>query len=205
MIRNIVFDLGNVLINFRPSEYLKKSGFPPEKQKTILSDIFGSPEWLLLDEGMITTPEAIDSISRRSSLTRAETEHIFNDRTSIFHLHGVNSEMLPELKKQGFKLYYISNFPEDIFDDVKAGYSFFDYFDGGIISAHVRCAKPDPQIFRIFLEKFALKPEECFYIDDTEANVRSAISSGMKGVCTLGAEDISGMLLFDPSAEADGK
>lgn len=197
MIRNIVFDLGNVLITFRPAEYLEKNGFPPEKRKIILSDIFGSREWLLLDEGMITTSEAIESISLRSSLTRAETEHIFNDRTSIFHLHGVNSEMLPELKKQGFKLYYISNFPGDIFEDVKTAYSFFDYFDGGIISAHVRCAKPDPRIFSIFLEKFELKPGECFYIDDTEANVRSAISSGMKGVCTYGAENISDLRFQD--------
>jgi len=192
MIRNIVFDLGNVLISFRPSEFLETRNYPPETRKKILSDIFGSPEWLLLDAGKISTPEAIETIVSKSSLKRAEIERIFNERTLIFHPLDNNAKILPELKKQGFRLYYLSNFPSDIFDEVKSSYGFFSHFEGGIISAHVKCSKPDLRIFRIFLDKFALKPEECFYIDDTEANVGAAISSGMKGMCTYGSPDISG-------------
>jgi len=195
MIRNIVFDLGNVLISFRPSEYFENSSFPPEKQKTILSDIFGSYEWLLLDDGKITTPEAIDAIARKSSLMRAEIVRIFNERTLIFHSLDLNVKLLPELKEQGFRLYYISNFPADIFDEVRNSYGFFRHFEGGIISAHVKCSKPDPLIFKIFFDNFNLKPEECFYIDDTEVNVVSADSIGMKGFCTNGSKDISGELI----------
>ncbi|MFH0841690.1 MAG: HAD family phosphatase [Bacteroidota bacterium] len=204
MVRNIVFDLGNVLISFRPSEYLEKSSFPPEKHKTILSDIFGSREWLLLDEGKITTPEAIESIAGRSSLQRAEIERIFNERILIFHSLDLNAKILPELKKQGFRLYYLSNFPADIFDEVKNGYGFFRHFEGGIISAHVKCSKPDPVIFRIFFDKFKLTSEECFYIDDTESNVSSAISSGMRGFCTFGSKDISGELIKKINSIAPG-
>jgi len=208
MIRNIVFDLGNVLISFRPAEFLEKSNYPEETRKTILSDIFGSREWLLLDDGKITTPEAIEAIAARSSLKRAEIERIFNDRILIFHGLDLNAKILPELKERGFRLYYISNFPADIFDEVKSTYGFFTCFEGGIISAHVKCSKPDPLIFKFFLDKFALIPEECFYIDDTEANVISAISTGMKGFCTFGSKDISDLLIkklnLNPSAEADG-
>ncbi len=191
MIKNVVFDLGNVLISFRPSEYLSKNNCQSEEKNIILSDIFGSPEWFLLDDGKITTTEAIDDIARKSSLKREEIARIFNERTRIFYSLEKNAGILPELKKQGFKLYYISNFPSDIFDEVKKGYGFFSHFDGGIISAHVKCSKPDKKIFSIFLEMYRLVPEECLYIDDTEINVRVAESFGMKGFVTFGSPDIS--------------
>jgi len=198
MVKNIVFDLGNVLISFLPSEYLSLNGYSALKREIILTDIFGSSEWRLLDDGKITTAEAIDSISSKSSLTRHETEQIFNERMRIFHSLDNNAKLLPELKKQGFRLYYISNFPADIFDEVRNSYDFFRYFDGGVISAHVRHSKPDPEIFRIFLQKFGLTAGECFFIDDTEANVNAALSCGMKAYCTFGSKDISPELIINP-------
>jgi len=191
MIRNIVFDLGNVLISFRPAEFLEKKGYPEELKNRILSDIFGSQEWLLLDNGDITTAEAINSISEKTTLEKALITRIFDTRTEIFYPVTGNVKILPELKKQGFKLYYISNFPGDIYDEVKDGHDFFEYFDGGIISAEVRISKPDEGIFRIFLEKYRLKPEECLYLDDIEKNVKAAVSAGMKGFATFGSFDIS--------------
>jgi FMN phosphatase YigB (HAD superfamily) len=192
MIKNIVFDLGNVLISFRPADYISRNNYSPEKRKAILSDIFCSREWLLLDDGEITTEQAIDDIAMKSSLKRDEIARIFNERTRIFYTLDKNAKILPELKKQGFKLYYISNFPGDIFDDVKKSYQFFKYFDGGIISAHVKCSKPSAEIFRIFLDKYNLVAEECLYIDDIEKNVTSAMLFGMKGFITHGSNDFSG-------------
>jgi putative hydrolase of the HAD superfamily len=191
MIRNIVFDLGNVLISFRPADYLEKNNYPPELQQTILTDIFRSSEWLMLDNGNIDLEKAIDLISCKSSLRREEIARIFSKRTEIMFPLDNNVRMLPGLKKQGFRLYYISNFPMDIFVEVKNGYYFFKYFDGGIISAEVKHSKPDPEIFKIFLEKYSLEPSESFYIDDIEANVRSAESVGMAGFCSAGSIDFS--------------
>jgi HAD superfamily hydrolase (TIGR01549 family) len=191
MIKNVVFDLGNVLISFRPSEYLSKNGYSSARTNIILNDIFGSREWLLLDDGKITISEAVESIAVKSSLKKEEIDRIFNERIKIFHSLDNNARILPALKKQGFKLYYISNFPGDIFDEVKRDYDFFGYFNGGIISAHVRHSKPDTEIFRIFLNKFDLVADECLYIDDIENNVSAAISVGMSGYFTHGSEDIS--------------
>ena len=83
MIKNIIFDLGNVLISFRPSNILKRKIIPEKIRNKILTDIFGSQEWLILDNGDITTEEAIDIISQKSSLKREEIAHIFNIRTEI--------------------------------------------------------------------------------------------------------------------------
>ena len=125
MIKNIVFDLGNVLISFKPSEYLDKKNYPANLKEKILKDIFGSKEWLMLDNGDITTSEAIDSILRHSSLKREEIIHVFNHRTELMYPIEQNARILPDLRKRGFKLYYLSNFPGDIFEEVRTGYYFF--------------------------------------------------------------------------------
>jgi FMN phosphatase YigB (HAD superfamily) len=191
MIRNIVFDLGNVLISFKPVEFLEKNNYPETIRNTILTDIFGSNEWLLLDNGDISTEDAINAISEKSALKRAEIARIFDSRTEIFYPIGNNIKILPELKERGFRLYYISNFPIDIYGDVKNAYPFFKIFDGGIISAEVNLSKPDIRIFRVFLEKFRLNPLECLYLDDIEKNVNSAVLTGMNGLITYGSTDIS--------------
>jgi putative hydrolase of the HAD superfamily len=191
MIRNIVFDLGNVLISFRPSEYLDNKNYPEERKETILKDIFHAPEWLHLDNGDITLAEAIDAINERSSLTKEEIVQIFNLRTDLMFPIDQNVNLLPDLKKRGYRLFYLSNFPIDIFHKIKSGYYFFNYFDGGIISAEVRFSKPHIRIYEILLEKYSLIPEESLFIDDLEINVRTAMMIGMKGLVTHGSHEIS--------------
>jgi len=191
MIKNIIFDLGNVLISFKPAEYFEKNKYPENIKNTILSDIFGSKEWMMLDSGEITTPEAIEAISKRSSLNIKEITHIFNLRTDLMFPLDTNVRLLPELKKRGFRLYFLSNFPGDIFEEIRSGYYFFKYFDGGLISAEVKSSKPDVGIYKIIMEKYSLVANECLFIDDIEKNVRTAESLGMKGIVTYGSLKIS--------------
>ena len=191
MIRNIVFDLGNVLISFRPAEYLDKKEYSSEEKARILNDIFNSSEWLLLDNGDITLAEAIESIAAKSSLSREEIAHIFNLRTELMTPLDQNTDLLPELKKRGFRLFFLSNFPIDIFHEIKTGYNFFNYFDGGVISAEVRFSKPDSRIYQVLLEKYSLLPQESLFIDDLEVNVKAAEKIGMKGLVTHGSTEIS--------------
>lgn len=191
MVKNIIFDLGNVLISFKPSEYFEKKKYPETIKATILSDIFGSKEWLMIDNGEISTQEAIDSIAKKSSLNKEEIVHIFNLRTDLMYPLDYNVRILPELKKRGLRLYYLSNFPLDIFDEIKSGYYFFKHFDGGLISAEAKFSKPDVRIYEILLEKYSLIPGECLFIDDNEKNVKSAEKIGMKGLVTHGSQEIS--------------
>jgi putative hydrolase of the HAD superfamily len=102
-----------------------------------------------------------------------------------------NVRLLPELKKQGFRLYFLSNFPLDIFEEIKTGYYFFKYFDGGVISSEVKFSKPDKRIYEILLNNYSLRAEESLFIDDIEINVRAAENLGMKGLVTFGSEEIS--------------
>jgi len=192
MLKNIIFDLGNVLISFKPSEYLDKHKYPVIIKSTILSDIFQSSEWLKLDKGEISTSEAIDSIASQSSLKKEEIAHVFNLRTDVMFPIDPNVKLLPELKKRGFMLYYLSNFPMDIFEEISTGYYFFKHFDGGLISAEAKFSKPESRFYEILLERYSLIPQECLFIDDLEMNVRAAEALGMTGLATHGSLEISG-------------
>ncbi len=183
---NIVFDLGNVLISFRPEEFLSGKNYSIALRETILSDIFHSREWQMIDEGGLTVEEATERILLKTSLKRHEITRIFDLRKEILFPLAGNIKLLPELKERGFKLYYLSNFPGDIFADIKHSYDFFRYFDGGIISAEVRIAKPDIRIYNLLIEKYSLIAGECLFIDDLEVNVQAAEKVGMKGFHTKG-------------------
>lgn len=191
MIKNIIFDLGNVLLSFKPSEYFDKKNYPETFRDTILNDIFSSKEWLMLDNGDISTHDAIEAIAKKSSLNKKEIVHIFNLRTDLMFPLDSNIRLLPALKKQGFRLYYLSNFPGDIFEEVKNGYFFFTYFDGGLISSEAKSSKPQEGIYRILMERYSLNATECLYIDDIEKNVSTAEALGMKGITTFGSPEIS--------------
>jgi HAD superfamily hydrolase (TIGR01509 family) len=194
MIKNIVFDLGNVLISFKPADYLEKRGFTEKCKNIIIKDIFTSPEWKLLDNGDISTIEAIKKISERSSLKTDEIASVFNLRTKIMYPIIKNTKLLPELKKRGFNLYFLSNFPSDIFDEVFKEFDFFRFFNGGIISSKVKFSKPDIRIFETLLNKFSLVAEECLFIDDIDINSRAAFSVGMKSIWAPETADLSELI-----------
>jgi putative hydrolase of the HAD superfamily len=105
-----------------------------------------------------------------------------------------NARLLPGLRKQGYRLYYLSNFPLDVFEEIKNDYYFFRHFDGGIISSEVKFSKPDIRIYEILIRKYGLIPSETLFIDDIEENVRAAESAGMKGMVTNGSPRITEQL-----------
>ena len=194
MIKNIVFDLGNVLINFKPKEYLEKKGYSEELTNTILADIFYSPEWPALDNGDLTLTQAIENIAKRSSLNKNDIEKIFDLRIEILTPLESNAKILPKLKQEGYKLYYLSNFTSDIFSEIQNSYSFFNLFDGGIISAHVKVSKPDERIYRLLIDKYSLIAGESLFIDDLGPNIKAAEKIGMKGLHTCGSENVEPMI-----------
>lgn len=194
MIKNIVFDLGNVLLSFVPSEYLIKKNYPATLRNTILRDIFQSTEWKMLDNGDISAPEAIESIAAKSSLKREEIALVFNFRRDIMFPLDDNAKLLPKLRKQGYKLYYLSNFPLDVFEEIRNDFYFFRHFDGGIISAEVKLSKPDIRFYEYLIGKYSLNPSESLFIDDVEENVRAAEKAGMKAMFTDGSLNIADQL-----------
>lgn len=181
MIKNVIFDLGNVLLNFEPKEYVK-SKVVEEKIEEIYESIFKSEEWPMLDRGTITEERAKVNIINRKMENEEFINSVFENWYDILTPIESSVEILRKLKERGYKVFYLSNFHLAAFEYVTKKHNFFGLFDGGVVSYKEKLLKPEKEIYEKILSEYNLEPEETLFIDDMEANVTAAIKSGIKGI-----------------------
>lgn len=179
--KNIIFDLGNVLILFDPSGYVNKS-VSPEKREKFLDVVFKSTEWKNLDLGTLSYDNAKKIFKDKLKDCDNEVDLLFSDNLhSLLKPIVKNTELLKSLKKN-YNLYILSNFHKESFETVSSNHEFFEYFDGGIVSAYYQCLKPDEKIYKLLIDKYDLKPEETLFIDDMAENVEAAEKIGINTI-----------------------
>ena len=94
------------------------------------------------------------------------------------------------LKKAGFRVYFLSNYSRKAYDECGESLIFMPYMDGGLVSFKVGMTKPDPKMYQMFLEEYALRAEDCVFIDDTAENVEAARQIGFKGIVFTSYEEL---------------
>ncbi|MBU3177536.1 HAD family phosphatase [Clostridium estertheticum] len=174
MVKNIVFDLGNVLLDFNPIRYLKTLISDKIKVQEVYEDIFTSKEWIMLDRGIITEEEAVNEICNRSLENSELIKLIMHNWYELLTPIEDTVEILKELKHNGYRLYFLSNFHLLAYEDVTKRYEFFKDFDGGIVSYKEKLIKPDGEIYNKLINKYKIKAEESIFIDDTIENIEGA-------------------------------
>ena len=182
MIKNIVFDMGNVVIRFDPDAFIERFGVGGEDKKTLLLEIFRSPEWVMMDRGRLTDEQCADVLCPRvpEHLRDVARKLIALWDRPIIEIEGIYP-LIEELKGLGYSIYLLSNAScrqPDYWQRVPAA----KFFDGTLISYSVKLIKPMPEIYEKFFETFGLKREECFFIDDSPANIEAGLYVGMPGV-----------------------
>lgn len=179
MIRNIVFDMGQVLLRFLPDLFIERLGVEGEDKKLLNREVFRSLEWARMDRGSLTDEEAAEIICRRVPERLHDAVHklvAMWDRP-ILAVEGTE-ELIAELKEKGYGIYLLSNASyrqHDYWPKLPAS----RYFDGTLISADVKLVKPQPEIYRLLCETFSLVPDECVFIDDAINNAEGAFLCGM--------------------------
>lgn len=173
MYKNIIFDIGNVLLSFNPREYLEEK-ITEDKIEDLYREIFQSKEWIMLDRGTITENEAINKIIERNINYGNDIKLVFEDWYDILKPIEETIEILKELKENGYKIFYLSNFHDLAFKDVKRKNNFFELFDGGVVSYEEKLIKPEEEIYKLILKRYDLKAEESIFIDDTKLNIEGA-------------------------------
>ena len=157
MIKNIVFDLGNVLLNFKPVVYLHTKISDKIKVQEVYEEIFTSKEWLMLDRGIITEEEAVNEICNRSTENSELIKLVMHNWYQLLTPIEDTVEILKELKNKGYRLYFLSNFHLLAYEDVTKRYEFFKSFDGGILSYKEKLIKPGNDIYNKLIEKYQNK------------------------------------------------
>ena len=181
MIKNIIFDLGNVVLKLRWDIVLKKYSNNIEDQKLLEDVIFNSEEWQKLDAGTIEKVNAINIM--KSKLPTRFHEACLEIMKNWQDGFVINTEVLnfiDFLKNNGYRTYILSNAPLDLPDYLSRN-DLDKYFIGKVISAEEKIAKPDKKIYELLLNRFSLNPEECLFLDDKSENIQGAISCGING------------------------
>lgn len=182
MIKNVIFDIGNVLLEFKPLDYLKRTFNDDNLEKFLYKEVFQCKEWLHLDRGILTQDEAIKIICLRNPMQEVHIKKCMDNWIDILSPIEGTVKILNELKEKGYKLYLLSNFHSLAFETVYSRYDFFKYFDGGIISYKENLLKPESEIYTKLLDTYNLNAEECLFIDDTLVNIEAASRLGINTV-----------------------
>lgn len=184
MIKNIIFDIGNVILNFNLSDVLPAFTDDEEEQKFILDNIINSPEWLgnaLIDTGYIKKEDAIEIVKDRTNHTN---DKLISDFWNNYNEYAVVDnnviELIKKLKNNNYNIYLLSNINPYTHEFVKKS-GLFDIVNGYVLSYLEHQIKPYEGIYNTLIKRYNLIPEECLFIDDKEDNIITANKLGILG------------------------
>lgn len=185
MYKNIVFDMGNVLIMFYPEKTLKKYLDDEEDISLIIKEFYGSRGYREVDRGTLTYKDLLESL--KGVLPERLTELL--DRLYVKNCFGKTEmpvfpemyDVVSSLREKGYKTYLLSNAGKDFYDYSKY-IPAIGIMDGAVVSSDYGLLKPEKEIYETLFKKYDLTPEECLFIDDTEENIKGAEKCGMEGI-----------------------
>lgn len=186
MIRNIVFDMGMVLLDYNPYLPCLRHAGNAEDAAAVHRAIFGDPSWgPMIDGGVMTEAEYLVQAQKRLGSDRLKT--LAADVMGDWWLDGLYpksrmDQVIDGLLEKGYRLYILTNCGTRFYDFC---YKIprYDHFSGVLVSAEERMLKPHADIYERLCAKYGLRPEECLFVDDLPQNVEGARAVGMAGYC----------------------
>ena len=190
MIKNIIFDVGEVLFGYRWLEMLMDYGMTREEATEAGNTMFDDELWNVLDRGTMEMQQVIMEYKQKYPKYR--------DAIQYFLTHGELMKVpRPEvwrqvhaLKEKGYKIYLLSNYSEYLFQAHTRDATFLKDLDGAVVSYEVHMLKPEEGIYRYLLEKYNLKPEESVFLDDRQENIEGAERVGIKGIRIISEQQL---------------
>lgn len=187
-VKNIVFDVGNVLIKWSPQDIVRNFFKQEPSSDELTLKLFKSSVWFDLNLGKLTEKEAIQIYKKQLGIPQETLENLMLAvRESLVPLEG-SIELLEELYTQGFPLYSITDNVIEIVSFLKARYDFFQKFSGIVVSGEIGALKPSPLPYKTLIKSYSLVPEETLFIDDLEKNVQGAQASRLQGMQFINAD-----------------
>ncbi|MCM1369550.1 MAG: HAD family phosphatase [Candidatus Amulumruptor caecigallinarius] len=188
-IKNIIVDLGGVVIDLDRERCVRAYERLGMKDADSRLGLYRQGEpFLGVEVGRLTAGEFFDTLRTLTGSTGSDAELEQAFLSFLADLPVERLRALREAKRRGFRLFMLSNTNAIMYNGwirrrfEAEGLKVEDYFDGIVTSFGEGCCKPDPEIFRRVLHRYALRPEQTVMLDDSEANCRGAESVGMRSL-----------------------
>ncbi|MBQ9065422.1 MAG: HAD-IA family hydrolase [Blautia sp.] len=193
-VKNVIFDIGNVLMKFGWEDYLDGYGFPEEKRERLADAIFRNSLWNERDRGSMTEEEYRKAFVAAAPEYEQDVIEIIERSPECIHLFPYSATWLQYLKERGFNTFILSNYSAYMLEHTRKDMAFLKFADGAVFSCEEKMIKPEEDIYRTLLSRYGLKPEECVFIDDRKDNVDTALRLGMKGIVFKGFKEAAAKL-----------
>ncbi len=196
MIKNLVFDLGNVLIEWNSEKIL--TYFEPEKERrqVLRQAIFESGVWHQTDKGELSLKEACEEVlTQLDASYHSAIKNIFYHWYEVVYVYSDLQERIWLWVAQDYRIYILSTTCEIFYHIEKAGLlPIYPLLSGYILSSEVGVVKPEAEIYQKLLKKYNLNPVESVFIDDIQANLDTAAELGFETILsTSETENIRAM------------
>ena len=183
MIKNVIFDVGNVFVRWSPSEVVLRCfdlGHGTDENLKRAEVLFRSPTWIGLNLGKLTQAEAEATYQAQLGLTREETGKLFFHVMDHQELIEGTVAIAHRLKAAGYRVFGLTDNVHEIVAHLKTRYQFWDLFEDVVVSAEIGLMKPNPAIFRHTLQTFNVTGAETVFLDDYQVNIDGARSVGIE-------------------------
>lgn len=190
MTKNIIFDFGNVLVQWHP--------------ELVYGEYFGDEAkawWFLRHVADMDFRQRIDAGESVDGCIREKQEQFpeYAEAVELYRSHwremltdevpGMR-EVISEIRSKNYEIYGLTNWSMETFPEARRRFGILQLIDRYVVSGAEGLVKPDPRLFQVLLDRYGLKAEECTFVDDNPDNVAAAQRMGMEGIVFVGAEEL---------------
>ncbi|KID56953.1 HAD family hydrolase [Pseudoalteromonas luteoviolacea] len=181
-IKNVVFDIGNVVVRWSPQEIINLTFPELNSCEQLAQSVFGSEIWLDINKGITTEHETQCRYQQEFGFSTQDTERLFYYIKQTQILLYQSTELIQRVKQAGYGVYALTDNVHETVEFLKTTYDFWGLFDGAIVSAELGTLKPQPEIYHALMARYGLIAQETVFLDDMPHNVAGAKAVGMEAI-----------------------
>ncbi|MGC1521092.1 MAG: HAD family phosphatase [Steroidobacteraceae bacterium] len=186
--RNVIFDLGGVVLEWNPDAILEGYYADPGARERLKAALFQHPDWVQMDKGTLGEPEVVERVAQRTGIATGELAGLMEAVRKSLQPKADTLLLLKDLAGRQVPLYCLSNMPASTFAHLRGRYDFWSAFRGIVISGEIKMMKPEREIFEHLLSRYALSASETVFVDDHAPNIEAARRLGLHTVLFKDAE-----------------
>ena len=188
-IKTVIFDIGNVLVDFCWERFYRSFGFSEGIFKRLAKATVYDEMWNQFDKGVLTEDEMLHGFIQNDPGIEQEIRTAFSDISGIIDVFDYTHDCIHELQKKGYQVLILSNFSEKCYRECGSKMDFVKETNGAVLSYIEKKIKPNDDIYELLIDRYHLVPEECVFLDDKQENVAAAEKFGIHGIVFQGRED----------------
>lgn len=189
MIKNIIFDVGKVLVDWQPEEAMHRLGMDDKTVAAVAEATVCTDAWNEADRSAAPDEELLQRLIDNAPEYEKEIRLFWENVDMAISQYDYSRAWVQSLKKKGYHVYILSNYSRWTYNHTQEALSFLADVDGALFSFDVQQIKPEPAIYQSLLARFDLAGEECVFLDDRRENIEAAEREGINGIIFTGYED----------------